>query len=30
VVTFGGGYSRAGEKQIVLDPCLASNVPDVQ
>jgi hypothetical protein len=24
VVTFGGGYSRAGEKQIMLDPCLAS------
>jgi hypothetical protein len=24
VVLFGGGYSRHGEKQIVLDPCLAS------
>lgn len=24
VVLLGGGYSRRGEKQIVLDPCLAS------
>jgi hypothetical protein len=24
VVTFGGGYSRVGDKQIMLDPCLAS------
>jgi hypothetical protein len=24
VVLFGGGYSRRGEKQIILDPCLAS------
>ena len=24
VVLFGGGYSRRGAKQIVLDPCLAS------
>lgn len=23
-VLFGGGYSRAGDKQIMLDPCLAS------
>ncbi len=23
-VTFGGGFSRAGDKQILLDPCLAS------
>ncbi|HEX2115982.1 MAG TPA: hypothetical protein VHM01_16370 [Alphaproteobacteria bacterium] len=23
-VLFGGGYSRRGERQIVLDPCLAS------
>ncbi|HEV7252051.1 MAG TPA: hypothetical protein VGN97_02980 [Mesorhizobium sp.] len=26
IVLFGGGYSRAGEKQIMLDPCLASLV----
>jgi hypothetical protein len=24
VVMFGGGYSRVGEKQVMLDPCLAS------
>ena len=24
VVLFGGGYRRVGEKQIMLDPCLAS------
>lgn len=24
VVTFAGGYSRVGEKQVMLDPCLAS------
>ncbi len=24
VVTFGGGYSRVGKKQVMLDPCLAS------
>jgi hypothetical protein len=25
-VLFGGGYSRAGERRIMLDPCLASPV----
>ena len=24
VVMFAGGYSRAGERQVMLDPCLAS------
>jgi len=24
VVTFAGGYARVGEKQVMLDPCLAS------
>ena len=24
VVLFGGGYRRVGERQIMLDPCLAS------
>ena len=24
-VLFGGGYSRVGEKQVMLDPCLASD-----
>ena len=30
VVLFAGGYSRVGEKQVMLDPCLASRKPAVE